>query len=61
MRRELGVPGGRGTIWARTVRGQRFNGRGRIQRFFAAAAPRHAREVGEMEASGSCGWCVGPA
>jgi hypothetical protein len=20
----------------------------------------HAREVGEMEASGSCGWCVGP-
>jgi hypothetical protein len=59
MRGELGVPGGRGTIWARTW--SALQRQGPDSTIFAAAAHRHAREVGEMEASGSCDWCVGPA
>jgi hypothetical protein len=59
MRGELCVPGGRGTIWARTWSALLRPGPDSV--IFAAAAPCHAHEVGEMEASGSCGWCVGPA
>jgi hypothetical protein len=59
MRGELGVPGGRGTIWA--CMRSAFQRPGPDSAIFAAAMPRRAREVGDMEASGSCGWCVGPA
>jgi hypothetical protein len=48
------VPGGRGTIWARTW--SALQRPGPDSAIFAVAAPRHAREVAEMEASGSCGW-----
>jgi hypothetical protein len=58
MRRELGVHGGRGTIWARTW--SALQRPGPDSAIFAVAAPHHAREVGEMEASGSCGWCWAP-
>jgi hypothetical protein len=55
---EGGHRGWRSYLWMRTwLAGSAETG----NRGSTVAALRHAREVGEMEASGSCGWCVGVA